>query len=268
MIRFETVSFRYGAGPVLSNVSFHVAPGETVVIFGISGSGKSTILKLVAGLIRPQAGRIFVNGLDMSQASESDWQQLRPKIGFVFQGGALFDSMTVGENVGFYLLEHTDKPLSEIEASVRQTLRFLNLSEDLIDLLPDSLSGGMQRRVAIGRAMAAVDPLIMLYDEPTTGLDPIMSDVINELILRTRAQNPVTSVVVTNDMRTARKVADRVMMVYPLARLEREEPQIIFDGTPEELENSSDPRVSQFVNGEAGERLMEMRKMADLRQSN
>lgn len=239
MIRFETVSFRYGAGPVLSNVSFHVAPGETVVIFGISGSGKSTILKLVAGLIRPQAGRIFVNGKDMSQASESDWQQLRPKIGFVFQGGALFDSMTVGENVGFYLLEHTDKPLSEIEASVRQTLRFLNLSEDLIDVLPDSLSGGMQRRVAIGRAVAAVDPLIMLYDEPTTGLDPISTRAITEMILKLRDVKKVSSIVVTHEIADAFEVTDHFIVLH--------DGSIVFDGTGAEMLKSTNEHVREFL---------------------
>jgi phospholipid/cholesterol/gamma-HCH transport system ATP-binding protein len=239
MIRFENVSFRYGATPVLTDVSFSVAQGETVVIFGISGSGKSTILKLVAGLVRPEAGRILINGQDMTQASESDWQRVRPKIGFVFQGGALFDSMTVGENVGFYLLEHTDKSLDEIEATVRQTLQFLNLSEDLIDLLPDSLSGGMQRRVAIGRAVAAVDPLIMLYDEPTTGLDPISTRSISEMILKLRDVKKVSSIVVTHEIADAFGVTDHFIVLS--------EGAIVFDGTGAEILKSKDHNVREFL---------------------
>ncbi len=137
----------------------------------------------------------------------------------------------------------------------------------MINKKPAELSGGMRKRVGLARALA-LSPEVVLYDEPTTGLDPIMSDVINELILRTRSEHPVTSVVVTHDMHTARKVADRVIMVYPLSRLEPDEPQIIFDGKPELLDRSGDPRVTQFVQGEAGERLMEMRKMADLRLAN
>jgi len=239
MIRFEHVSFRYTAKPVLNDVSFQVAAGETVVIFGISGSGKSTILKLVAGLIRPQTGRVFVNGQDMTKASENEWQQLRPKIGYVFQGGALFDSMTVGENVGYYLLEHTDKSLAEIEATVRQTLRFLNLSEDLIDLLPDSLSGGMQRRVAIGRAVAALDPLIMLYDEPTTGLDPISTRSITEMILKLRDVKRVSSIVVTHEIADAFEVTDHFIVLHDGA--------VAFDGTGTAMLKSADPHVREFL---------------------
>ncbi len=239
MIRFENVSFRYGASPVLKNVSFHVNPGETVVVFGVSGSGKSTILKLVSGLIRPESGRVIVNGQDMTDASESEWQRIRPKVGFVFQGGALFDSMTVGENVGYYLLEHTDKSLAEIEAVVRETLRFMNLSEDLIDLLPDSLSGGMQRRVAIGRAVAAVDPLIMLYDEPTTGLDPISTKAISEMILKLRDVKKVSSIVVTHEIADAFEVTDHFVVLY--------DGEIVFDGRGAEMLKCPNPHVCEFL---------------------
>lgn len=239
MIQFENISFSYGAKPVLTNVSFKVKPGETVVVFGISGSGKSTILKLVAGLIRPQSGRVIVNGQDMTNASESDWQQLRPKIGFVFQGGALFDSMTVGENVGYYLLEHTNKSLVEIEAVVRETLRFMNLSEDLIDLLPDSLSGGMQRRVAIGRAVAAVDPLIMLYDEPTTGLDPISTRAITEMILKLRDVKQVSSIVVTHEIADAFEVTDHFVVLH--------DGEIVFDGGGAEMLKCPNQHVCEFL---------------------
>jgi phospholipid/cholesterol/gamma-HCH transport system ATP-binding protein len=188
----------------------------------------------------------------------------RTRIGYLFQGAALFDSLTVGQNVAFPLREHTADDDRKIQELVLSRLAEVGLPESVISKKPAELSGGMRKRVGLARALA-LTPELILYDEPTTGLDPIMSDVINELILRTRSQYHVTSVVVTHDMRTARKVADRVIMLYPLSRLEPEEPQIIFDGPPDTIEHASDPRVTQFVHGEAGERLMEMRKMADLR---
>lgn len=239
MIRFENVSFSYGAAPVLRDVSFHVKPGETVVMLGISGSGKSTILKLVSGLVHAQTGKIFVNGRDMTSANEDEWRNLRTKIGFVFQGGALFDSMTVGENIGFALLEHTDKPLDEIEQVARETLKFLNLSEDLIDDLPDALSGGMQRRVAIGRAVAAVDPLIMLYDEPTTGLDPISTKSITELILKLQTVKGVSSIVVTHQIADAFEVTDHFIVLH--------NGSMVFDGTGNELLKSEQKHVQEFL---------------------
>jgi len=239
MIRFEDVSFAYGANPVLRDVSFHVAPGETVVVFGVSGSGKSTILKLVSGLIKPQRGRILINGEDMTGARESTWRRVRPRIGFVFQGGALFDSMTVGENIGYTLLEHTDRPLDEVEATVREALRFLNLSEDLIDLLPDSLSGGMQRRVAIGRAVAAVDPWIMLYDEPTTGLDPISTKAIAEMIVKLRDVKGVSSIVVTHQIADAFEVTDHFIVLN--------DGRVVLDGDGAALVRSDHPDVRAFL---------------------
>ena len=239
MIRFENVSFSYSDEPVLRDVSFQVDPGETIVVFGTSGSGKSTILKLLSGLIRVDSGRILINGTDMTHAPEKVWRKLRPKIGFVFQGGALFDSMTIGENIGFTLLEHTDKPLEEIEAVVRETLRFLNLSENLIDQLPDSLSGGMQRRVAIGRAVAAVDPMIMLYDEPTTGLDPISTVAITEMIVKLKEVKGVSSIVVTHQIADAFEVTDHFIVLHRGV--------IAFDGNGIELVSSKDPTVREFL---------------------
>ena len=239
MIRFEHVSFSYGREPVLTDVSFEVKAGETVVVLGVSGSGKSTILKLVSGLVRPQEGRVFINNEDMTHAPEGEWTKIRPRIGFVFQGGALFDSMTVGENIGFTLLEHTQKPMDEIEQTVRETLRFLNLSEDLIDTLPDSLSGGMQRRVAIGRAVAAIDPWIMLYDEPTTGLDPISTEAITELIVKLREVKGVSSIVVTHQIADAFEVTNHFVVLH--------EGVIVFDGVGTDLVNSEDARVREFL---------------------
>lgn len=239
MIRFENVSFAYTEAPVLRDVSFHVAPGETVVMLGASGSGKSTILKLASGLVHAQSGRIWINGRDMTDASEDEWRELRTKIGYVFQGGALFDSMTVGENIGFALLEHTDKSLDEIEKVARETLRFLNLSEEIIDDLPDALSGGMQRRVAIGRAVAAVDPLIMLYDEPTTGLDPISTKSITELILKLQSVKKVSSIVVTHQIADAFDVTDHFVVLH--------DGQMAFDGAGVELLKSQQEDVREFL---------------------
>lgn len=239
MIRFENVSFSYGAAPVLRDVSFHVKPGETVVMLGISGSGKSTILKLVSGLVHAQTGKISINDRDMTLAKEDEWRELRTKIGYVFQGGALFDSMTVGENIGFALLEHTDKPLDEIERVARDTLKFLNLSEDIIDDLPDALSGGMQRRVAIGRAVAAVDPSIMLYDEPTTGLDPISTKSITELILKLQSVKKVSSIVVTHQIADAFEVTDHFIVLHNGV--------MVFDGAGSELLKSGQKHVREFL---------------------
>lgn len=239
MIRFENVSFSYGVAPVLRDVSFHVEPGETVVMLGVSGSGKSTILRLVSGLVRPQSGRIWVNGEDMTGANEKAWSEIRPKIGYVFQGGALFDSMTVGENIGYALLEHTDQSLDEIEVVARETLKFLNLSEDIIDDLPDQLSGGMQRRVSIGRAVAAVDPLIMLYDEPTTGLDPISTRSITELILKLQKVKKVSSIVVTHQIADAFEVTDHFIVLYNGV--------MVFDGNGAELLASPQEHVREFL---------------------
>ena len=239
MIRFEHINFSYGDEPVLRDVSFTVDPGETLVILGISGSGKSTILKLIAGLARPHAGRIWVKGVEMTEAPESSWRQIRPQIGYVFQEGALFDSMTVGENIGYTLLEHTDQSLDEIEVAVRETLRFLNLSEELIDVLPDSLSGGMQRRVAIGRAVAAIDPLIMLYDEPTTGLDPISTKAITDMITKLQRVKGVSSVVVTHQIADAFEITDHFIVLH--------EGRVTFDGSGAALIETSEPHVQEFL---------------------
>ncbi len=185
--------------------------------------------------------------------------QLRTRYGFVFQGAALFDSLTIAENIAFPLREHTRIKAAEIEEITVSLIDEVGLPRTVLGKKPVELSGGMRKRAGLARALA-LDPNLVLYDEPTTGLDPIMSDVINELILRVRRRADVTSVVVTHDMHTARKVADRVIMLYPLFRLRPGEPQVVFDGTPADLERSSDPRIRQFVEGRAGTRLMELRE--------
>ena len=194
--------------------------------------------------------------------SEKILTQQRMRFGYLFQGAALFDSLTVAQNVAFPLKEHTEKTPEEIHQIVREKTAEVGLSEDVLTKRPAELSGGMRKRVGLARALA-LNPEIILYDEPTTGLDPIMSDVINELIASTRKLHSVTSIVVTHDMNTVRKVADRVVMFQPLERIGADEPQIIFDGPPDALERSADKRVAQFVRGEAGPRLREMQRVAN-----
>jgi len=266
MLELRGVDVTFGRNPVLRGIDLAIPRGQTLVIIGESGCGKTVALKTMIGLVRPTRGQVFFDGRDLATLSEAELTHERTRFGFVFQGAALFDSMTIGQNVAFPLREHTKTDKAEIQEAVLARLAAVGLPESIVAKKPAELSGGMRKRVGLARALA-LNPEVILYDEPTTGLDPIMSDVINELILRTREQQPVTSVVVTHDMHTARKVADRVVMLYPLSRLKPREPQMIFDGPPEALDDCNDPRVTQFVNGEAGERLMEMRKMADLRGS-
>jgi len=239
VIRFENVNFAYREDPVLIDVSFSIEPGETKVILGSSGSGKSTILKVILGLIRPLSGRVTVNGTDLTTAGRAELRRVRKKIGMVFQGGALFDSMTIGENIGYYLLEHTDKSLDEIESVAREILRYLGLSEGLLDVLPDELSGGMQRRVAIGRAVAGENPAIMLYDEPTTGLDPISTLTITDLIARLRREKGVSSIVVTHQITDAFEISDQFIVLH--------EGRIIFDGDVKGLLNCQNDHVREFL---------------------
>ncbi|MFC1476281.1 ABC transporter ATP-binding protein, partial [Candidatus Zixiibacteriota bacterium] len=181
----------------------------------------------------------IIDGVDVTKVQERKLRAVRKKIGMVFQGGALFDSMTVGENIGYYLLEYTDKSLTEIEKTARQILRFLNLSEDLIDSLPDELSGGMERRVAIGRAIAAENPAIMLYDEPTTGLDPISTRTITELIGKLQRESGVSSIVVTHQITDAFDISDKFLVLH--------QGKVVFDGNQQGLLHCSDEYVQDFL---------------------
>ena len=250
------MDFRRNA--VLRDINLSIERGQTVAIIGESGCGKTVLLKTILGLLRPSRGKVFFAGRDLADMNERQLNEERIRFGFLFQQAALFDSLTVAENIAFPLRQHTAAGPEEIRQVVLSRLAEVGLPPGVLGQKPAELSGGMRKRVGLARALA-LEPEVMLYDEPTTGLDPIMSDVINELILSTRRQHPVTSVLVTHDMRTARKVADRVVMIHPLARLGKDEPQIIFDGAPENLDHSAERRVRQFVRGEAGERLRETR---------
>ena len=259
LVNIENVSVRFGKNCVLRNISLKIPRGQTLVLLGESGCGKTVLMKTIIGLVRPTEGRVLYDGRDLATLPDREITALRTRFGFVFQQAALFDSMTIEQNVAFPLRQHTDKGRDELKRIVLQRLAEVGLPDNVGIKKPAELSGGMRKRVGLARALA-MSPEIMLYDEPTTGLDPIMSDVINELILSVRRQHPVTSIVVTHDMHSARKVADRVVMLYPQGRLKKGESQVLYDGPPGGLDHAADKRVGQFVRGEAGERLMEMRE--------
>lgn len=258
LVHMEQLGVRFGRQQVLRDLDLSIARGQTVAVIGESGCGKTVLLKTIIGLLRPTQGTVCFDGQDVYKLSQRELTRTRIRFGFLFQQAALFDSMTVAQNVAFPLRQHSSRPEREIREIVLARLAEVGLPESVVGKKPAELSGGMRKRVGLARALA-LEPEIILYDEPTTGLDPIMSDVINELILSTRRRHPVTSIVVTHDMHTTKKVADRVVMLYPLTRLRPGEPQILFDGPPSQIDRAEDRRVRQFVQGEAGERLMEMR---------
>lgn len=259
LISLQNVSITLERHPVLRDLNLEVPSEQTVSIIGESGCGKTVLLKLIIGLMKPTKGRVLFDGKELIKLNDRDLTRQRLRFGFLFQGAALFDSMNVFDNVAFGLREQRKMTAARIEEIVRQRVQEVGLPMGILNKVPAELSGGMKKRVGLARALA-LDPEVMLYDEPTTGLDPIMSDVINSLIVQTRQRRPLTSIVVTHDMKTVLKVADRVVMLYPLSRLRPDEPQILFDGTPDELKRYEDQRVLQFIEGQAGERLEEMAK--------
>ena len=227
--------------PVLEDVSFVAHTGETVVVVGESGTGKSTILKLILRLLVPDKGDVLIDGQGITDLNFDDALQVRQKLGMVFQGAALFDSMTVYENVAYPLREHTDLNEDEIMARVREKLEFVDLDPDkVLDQLPSELSGGMKKRVGIARGMAN-NPEIMLYDEPTSGLDPLTTGTITRLIMKLQRELDVTSIVVSHDIRSAFRMATRVALLA--------EKKIKFFGTPEEMAASDDPYIQDFLGG-------------------
>jgi phospholipid/cholesterol/gamma-HCH transport system ATP-binding protein len=254
VIQLRGVSVRFDRHQVLRGIDLAVEPQQTVCVIGESGCGKTVLLKLLVGLLRPTAGEVILEGRRLSDLGETDLTRLRLRVGFLFQQAALFDSLTVYENVAFGLRAKGGFAEAEVRARVRDRLSEVGLTEAAEQKMPAELSGGMRKRVGLARALA-LDPDVMLYDEPTTGLDPIMTDVINELILRTRRRRPVTSIVVTHELRTVKKVADRVVMLEPLSRLGPDEGQVLYDGPPDGLATDPDPRVREFVEGDATRRL-------------
>ncbi len=263
VIRFESVYFAYAEGDeyALENVSFEVQAGGTQIILGGSGSGKSTILKLILGLIKPESGSIVVNGVEINQLSESGLMKVRAKLGMVFQEGALFDSLTVAENVGFRLREHEHLDEKDIEDRVRRILGFVEL-EEFYERMPSELSGGQRRRVAVARAMA-YQPELILYDEATTGLDPITASTICDLMVKLRDLEEVTTVFVTHQLRDAFQVAQSFVQMregeitYHRAEglvavggteyIMLNQGEVVFRGPQQELASSSHPYVREFM---------------------
>jgi phospholipid/cholesterol/gamma-HCH transport system ATP-binding protein len=226
---------------VLRGVNLVIHPGETIVIIGQSGSGKSVLLKHIVGLIYPDKGSILVDGIDVTRLSRKNLFELRMHFGMVFQGAALFDSYSVEENVGLALREHTELPDAEISRIAEEKLHMVGL-DGVGDKNPAELSGGMKKRVGFARAVA-MEPKCVLYDEPTTGLDPINADVINNLIVKLSTELHITSIVVTHDLQSAYKVADRIVMLH--------DGKVYFQGTPDEVRNTSNAIVRQFIEGRA-----------------
>ena len=241
MIVVKELQKCFGSKKVLNGLDITITDGESMVIIGRSGCGKSVLLKHIIGLLRPDSGHIYIDERDITSMNEAELSGLRKRFGMVFQGAALFDSLTVAENVALPMREHGQMSEKMIRDRVKEKLGLVGL-EGVEDVHPASLSGGMKKRVGLARAMA-IDPEFILYDEPTTGLDPIMADAINELIRNLQRKLSITSVAVTHDMRSAYKIGDRIAMLHG--------GKIIYEGTPKELQKCEDPVVCQFISGSA-----------------
>ncbi|WP_419194671.1 ABC transporter ATP-binding protein [Novipirellula herctigrandis] len=257
LIRCDNIGVTFEHQTILQDIDVSILRGQTIAVIGESGCGKTVFMKTIVGLVAPTTGWVSFDGRRLSDMSLVELTQTRKRFGFVFQNAALFDSMSIFENIAFPLRQNETVSDGDVRDRVMQLLSEVGLPSEVARKYPAELSGGMRKRVGLARALI-LRPELVVYDEPTTGLDPIMSDVINELILETRRRYPVTSIVVTHDMHTARKVADRVLMFFPRNRLAPQESQILFDGSPSDLEHAEDRRVRQFVRGEAGERLREI----------
>jgi phospholipid/cholesterol/gamma-HCH transport system ATP-binding protein len=241
MIEIVDLHKSFGKKQVLTGVNLTVEKGESMVVIGGSGSGKSVLVKHIIGILAPDAGTIRIDGIDITALHENALYEIRKKFGMLFQMAALFDSMTVWENVGFSLLRSKKMTPKEVRAIASEKLRLVGLV-GVEEVMPSDLSGGMRKRVGLARAIAH-EPEILLYDEPTTGLDPIMADAINDLIIEMKQRLKVTSIAITHDMNSAYKIADRIAMLY--------EGKIVETGTPEEIKNTQNALVRQFVTGSA-----------------
>ncbi|MBI2871104.1 MAG: ABC transporter ATP-binding protein [Candidatus Omnitrophica bacterium] len=241
MIEIINLTKSFSGRKVLDNLNLTIRTGETMVIIGGSGCGKSVLLKHMMGILKPESGQVMIDNQDIARLQGERLDEIRVKFGMLFQGAALFDSLTVFENVAFTALEHGMHDEAKVHAKVREKLALVGL-RGIERMKPAELSGGMRKRVGLARALFT-DPETVLYDEPTTGLDPIMADVINDLIIQMHERFSVTSVAVTHDMTSAYKIADRIAMLY--------EGKIIEVGTPDEIKKTSNPVVAQFIRGEA-----------------
>ena len=241
MIEVRDLKKSFGPQTILEGVSLRIETGESVVIIGRSGGGKSVLLKHFVGLLQPDSGQVLIDGQDIVAMNERELMPVRSKFGMLFQGAALFDSMTVAENVGFVLWHNQKLPAAQVKARVAEALAMVDLP-GIEDKKPSELSGGMRKRVGLARTII-YQPQIVLYDEPTTGLDPIASDSIDQLILRVHERLKITSVAVTHDMRSARRLGQRILMLH--------EKKVYVTGTPDEIFNSKDPVVRQFIDGVA-----------------
>lgn len=241
MIELKNVYKSFGGRLVLKDVNLKVKTGESLVIIGRSGCGKSVMLKHIIGLMRPNSGSVIIGDVDITKIDSKELDEVRMKFGMLFQGAALFDSLTVFENVGFQLIEYTNKSYREVRERVVQCLKMVGL-KGIEKLKPAELSGGMKKRVGLARAIC-MSPEIILFDEPTTGVDPIMGDIINDMIRDLHDKLKVTSITVTHDMKSAYKIADRICMIY--------NKQLVEVGTPEEAQDSTNEYVRQFVTGAA-----------------
>lgn len=242
MIKLVKVCKSFKGQPVLNDLDLDIEPEKITVIIGQSGGGKSVLIKNIIALIKPDSGQIFVDGVDITTLNEKDLNKIRKKFGMLFQEAALFDSMTVGENVAFPLKEHSRKPRKEINDIVNEKLLQVGLT-NVTHKMPSELSGGMRKRVGLARALA-LDPKIILFDEPTTGLDPIMCDAIDRLILETQQRTRATCVVISHDIESTFKIAHKIAMLY--------KGKIIEFGTPEEMKASANPVLRRFIEGKSG----------------
>lgn len=238
MIEVKNLNQRINNHHILKNINFKINKGETFVIIGTSGSGKTTLLKLLIGLLKPTEGSIILDNVDISKISEEEFNKMRKHMGMVFQYSALFDSLSIFENIAFPLKEMGEKDEGTMRDKALTTLNLVDL-DNILDEMPDELSGGMKKRVGLARAIIT-NPTMLFYDEPSSGLDPVTSDKIDDLIVDLQKKLNVTSIVVTHDLKSAFYIADKIGMLY--------KGELIFNGTVEELKNSSDPRIIEFIN--------------------